>query len=167
MGHALRKLFFRLEEGAWHGSATESLWAEPFPGGRYRLRKSPFYAFDVSAEDVVFAQEEEGLLFFAGVSLRGGHSTYRIMKSKGSRTEDFERYWEPLLQAGCCYEEGPGRLLAVDVPPRVDFPHVYSLFEKGEQEQVWHFEEGHRGHLAVDTPSDASSDDSVRGRCST
>ena len=126
MGHALRKIFFRLEEGAWHGSATESLWAEPVPGGRYRLRNSPFYAFDVSAEDVVFVQEEEGLLFFTGVSLRGGHSTDRIMKSKGLQPADFERYWEPLRQVGCSYEEGPGRLLAVDVPLRVDFPYVYS-----------------------------------------
>ncbi len=54
---ALRKLFFRLEENAWHGSATESLWAEPVQAGRYRLRNSPFYAFGVSAEDVVFTQD--------------------------------------------------------------------------------------------------------------
>jgi hypothetical protein len=147
-GHSLLKLFFRLEEGAWHGSATESLWAEPVAGGRYRLRNSPFYAFGVSAEDIVFAQEAEGLLFFTEVSLRGGHSTYRIMKSKGLRPEDFERYWGPLQQAGCSYEEGPGRLLAVDVPPQAGFQHVYSLLEKGEQEQVWHFEEGHRGHFS-------------------
>jgi hypothetical protein len=146
-GHALRKIFFRLEEGAWHGSATESLWAEPVPGGRYRLRNSPFYAFDVSVEDVVFAREEEGALFFAGVSLRGGHSTYRIMKANGLRPEDFEQCWEPLQQAGCSYEEGPGRILAVDVPPQADIQHVYALLGRGEQAQVWHFEEGHRGHL--------------------
>ena len=147
-GHALRKLFFRLEEGAWHGSATESLWAEPVQGGRYRLRNSPFYAFGVSAEDVVFAQEEEGLLFFTGVSLRGGHSTYRIMKVQGLRPEDFERYWEPLRQAGCSYEAGPGRLLAVDVPSKADLQHVYTLLEQGEQAGVWHFEEGHHGQLS-------------------
>jgi hypothetical protein len=145
-GHALRKLFFRLEEGAWHGSATESLWAEPVAGGRYRLRNSPFYAFGVSAEDIVLAQEEEGTLFFKEVSLGGGHSTYRIMKAKGLQPEDFERYWAPLRQAGCSYEEGPGRLLAVDVPPRADIQHVYSLLEQGEQAQVWHFEEGHQAH---------------------
>ena len=149
-GHALRKLFFRLEEGAWHGSATESLWAEPVSGGRYRLRNSPFYALGVSAEDIVLAQEEEGLLFFTGVALRGGHSTYRIMKAKGLRPEDFARYWEPLRRVGCSYEEGLGRLLAVDVPPRVDIQHVDSLLEQGEQAQVWHFEEGHRGHPAPD-----------------
>ena len=147
-GHSLRKLLFRLEEGAWHGSATESLWAEPVAGGRYRLRNSPFYAFGVSAEDIVFAEETEERLFFTEVSLRGGHSTYRIMKSKGLRPEDFERYWEPLRQAGCSYEEEPGRLLAVDVPPRAGLQLVYSLLEKGEQDQVWHFEEGHKGYLS-------------------
>jgi hypothetical protein len=145
---ALRKLFFRLEENAWHGSATESLWAEPVQGGRYRLRNSPFYAFGVSAEDVVFAQEQEGLLFFTGVSLRGGHSTYRIMKAREPGPEQFERHWEPLRQAGCSYEAGPGRLLAVDVPSEADFQHVYTLLEQGEHAGVWHFEEGHRGHLS-------------------
>ncbi|HYO51176.1 DUF4265 domain-containing protein [Archangium sp.] len=95
-------MFFRLEEGAWHGSATESLWAEPVPGGRFLLRNSPFYAL------------------------------------------------EPLRQAGCSYEEGPGRLLAVDVSPLADIQHVYSLLEQGEQAQVWHFEEGHRGHAVAD-----------------
>ncbi|HEX8699700.1 MAG TPA: DUF4265 domain-containing protein [Myxococcaceae bacterium] len=146
-GHALCKVFFRLEKDAWHGSATESLWAEPAAGGRYRLRNSPFYAFGVSAEDIVFAQEEDGLLFFTEVSLRGGHSTYRIMKVKGLQSGEFERYWEPLRQAGCSYEEGPGRLLAVDVPSEADFQRVYALMEQGEKAEVWHFEEGHRGHL--------------------
>lgn len=145
-GHGLRKLFFQLDQGAEHGSATESLWVEPLSSGRYRLRNSPFYVFGVSVEDIVFGKEEESLLVFAGVSLRGGHSTYRIIKSKDLRPESFQRYWAPLQESGCSYEEGPGRLLAVDVPPQADIHQVYSWLEQGEQALVWHFEEGHCGH---------------------
>lgn len=153
------KIRFELESEAWHGSATETLWAEQVGRGRYRLRNSPFFAFGVSAEDVVFAGEEDegGAHPFVGVSLRGGHSTYRIM-----RLADDERlikeYWQPLEDLGCTYEEG--RVLAVDVPPTTDIYDVYPLLEAGEAQGAWHFEEGHCGHPLRDTGDAATVDSS-------
>jgi uncharacterized protein DUF4265 len=51
----LVKITFALEPEAWHGYRTETVWAEKLGRNRYRLRNTPFYAFGVSAEDVVFA----------------------------------------------------------------------------------------------------------------
>lgn len=142
-GHSLVRVLFLLEPDSWHGSATERLWAEPAGGDRYRLRNSPFFAFDVSVGDIVFGREEDGQIVFAGVSLRGGHSTYRI-KIRPDSSSRYLHYWLPLQQLGCSYEQG--EVLAVDVPPYTDIHEVYKLLEAGEAANVWDFEEGHCGH---------------------
>ncbi len=143
-GHNLVRVLFQLEPGAWHGIATERLWAEPVGHGRFRLRNTPFFAFGVSFHDVVFGEERKGQIMFSGVSLRGGHSTYRLMPEK-TRRGDFPRYWAPLQELGCSYEE-EGRVLAVDVPPHANINEAYVLIEEGYSAGVWDFEEGHCGH---------------------
>lgn len=148
--NSLVKVMFELEGDAWHGYSTETLWAEPLPGDRYRLRNSPFFAFGVSVDDVIFAREEDNILKFNGVSMAGGHSTYRILKNKQA-AELFDKYWTPIRSLGCSYEEGQvlaerKHVLAMDVPPEVDIYRVYELLEQGEAAGAWEFEEGHCGH---------------------
>lgn len=141
----LVRLFFDLENDASHGYASESVWAEKVGRDRYRLRNTPFYAYGISAEDVVFAERDTRGLRYKGVSLHGGHSTYRIIRSAAYDEESFRRCWMPIQELGCSYEEGPN-LLAVDVPPKADAHKVYELLERGESAGCWHFEEGHCGH---------------------
>jgi hypothetical protein len=143
---SLVKVLFQLEPGAWHGSATETLWAERVDPRRFRLRNVPFFVFGVSVEDVVFARAAEGIFEFEGISIRSGHSTYRIITKETGSAESFGQKWQVLEQLGCTYEQGPGCLKAVDVPPRANIYKVYELLEQGEREGVWEFEEGHCGH---------------------
>jgi hypothetical protein len=144
MGAKLVKVVFKLDAAEWHRSSTESLWAESVGGDRFRLRNVPFFAFGVSNQDVVFAEEMENTLFFKAVSLRGGHSTYRLRLLVTRSSERFEESWRPLKDLGCSYEEGA--VLAVDVPPAADIYAVYSALDAGEGAGVWDFEEGHCGH---------------------
>ena len=102
----LVRIVFELDPDAWHGSATERLWAEPLGSGRYRLRNTPFFAFDVSFEDIVFGEDRDGQTFFAGVSIRGGHSTYRLRLLTARDGSVFPKYWDPIQRLGCSYEEG-------------------------------------------------------------
>jgi hypothetical protein len=146
----LAKVTFHLEPGSWHGSATETVWAEPVAPGQYRLRNVPFYAFDVSYDDVVGTREETGRLIFGSVLRRGGHSTYRLLLKEPLR-DQLESFWKPLADCGCTYEEGHRPLLAVDVPADADIFEVYRRLEAGEVAGVWSFEEGHCGHQ-VKTP---------------
>ena len=145
MGHDLVRIVFELDSSEWHGNSTERLWAEPIGRGRFRLRNSPFFAFGVSSEDIVFGEERGGQIYFAGVSIRGGHSTYRLMLTgQGRETAAFRKHWMPLEALGCSYEEGP--VLAVDVPPSVNIYTAYGLLKAGKSAGVWHLEEGHCGH---------------------
>lgn len=142
----LVKVRFQLEPGAWHGSATETLWAERVDDRRLRLRNVPFYAFGVSTEDVVFARPVDGMFEFEGISIRGGHSTYRIIIGSKTEVSRLEEWWARLAELGCTYEQGAGELRAVDVPPSADVRAAYSVLEQGERAGVWGFEEGHCGH---------------------
>lgn len=149
MKHNLVRIVFELDASAWHGNATERLWAKPVGDGRFRLRNSPFFAFGVSNEDVVFGEVRGGQIYFAGVSIRGGHSTYRLkLAGHGRETPAFLKYWKPLESLGCSYEEGP--VLSVDVPASTDIYAVYERLEAGVAACAWDFEEGHCGHPLQD-----------------
>lgn len=143
----LLKVSVELEPGAWHGFALEGLWAERVGQGLYRLRNTPFYAMGLSFEDVVFAEpRDDGVLVVRGVSRHGGHSTYRVVPKVPLDGSSFQSAWAPLHTAGCSFEGAHGRLLAVDVPPAADIRHVFALLQRGEDDGVWDFEEGHCGH---------------------
>lgn len=144
ISNALVKLVFALEPKAWHGSATETLWAERIDDSRFRLRNAPFYVYGVSAEDIVLAKDRDDELWFSHVVLRGGHSTYRLFVKKEASKQDFAAFWRPLGQLGCIYEEGS--VLAVDVPARADIQKAYDQLAAGYRAGVWDFEEGHCGH---------------------
>ena len=150
------KVRFELDPDTADGHGSETLWAEPIGQGRYRLRNSPFYAREVSAEDVVFADPVEGSdgtsesgnapLLFQGVSIRGGHSTYRLLRNANVTDADFQKAWAPLRKEGCTYEEAHPSFFAIDVPANADIYQVYSLLERGASVGIWTFEEGHCGH---------------------
>jgi len=145
----LKKIFFKLNAGEWHGNGTESVWAELISANRYRIRNTPFFAKGVSFEDIVFVYEKGGDLLFESTSISAGHSTYRILLDKSISNNNYLKYWKPLEQLGCSYESttiGEMLLLAVDVPSKLDIHHVYDLFDKGAKQGVWDFEEGHCGH---------------------
>jgi hypothetical protein len=150
-GGELVKVVFQLEPGAWHGSGTETLWAERVDERRFRLRNVPFFVFGVGVDDVIFAREAGDDIFeFESVSIHGGHSTYRIIAGATISSEQINSKWQELEELGCTYEQGPGRLRAVDAPPKADIHKVYALLEEGERGGLWDFEEGYCGH-AVST----------------
>lgn len=145
MERKLVKIFFPLDPNAWHGSASESLWAESLGADRYRLKNSPFYAFGVSCEDIVVGRAVGEKKWFVRVAIYGGHSTYRIRLEKlDLNSPIFLRYWAPLQELGCSYEQGD--VLSVDVPPHVDIYRSYDCLLAGEDAGAWEFEEGHCGH---------------------
>lgn len=147
----LVKVFFDVSAKDGTVMKTESLWAEPVGGDRYRLRNVPFLAFGFSEQDVITAKEDDGALRVTGVAIRGGHSTYRLVLPADTNEEKFLQDWIPLKNLGCTYERATRRYVAIDVPPPADIYAVYNALEEGESAGLWEFEEGHCGHLPTKT----------------
>jgi hypothetical protein len=147
-GKQLVKVSFPLKPGEWEGLEAENMWAEPVGIGKYRVENTPFYAYGVSAGDIVNAESRGGVLTFAGIAERGGHSTYRLLLSDQVDVRDsrFVALWSQLQSMGCTYEGASSKWLAVEVPPHADIYKAYSLFEEGEEQGTWTFDEGHCGH---------------------
>lgn len=148
---ATDKLVLPLEPNAWHGYETETVWVRSLGENRYQLLNTPFFAKQLSYQDIVIAAAtEQGLVFEERFSA-SGHSTYRIIPNVGLSTDEFSGSWAPLAALGCTYEELAldFRLLAVDVPPNADIYRTYELLEAGERSNIWEFEEGHCAHVAT------------------
>jgi hypothetical protein len=135
-----------LDLESWHGYSAEALWAEPVAERSYMLRSAPFYAFDLAAEDLVTAKESPEGLILDQVQQRSGGSTYRLFVRNGTQDKVFEKYWAPLEELDCNFEETRGNLVTIDVPPQAEIEDVYAFLEEGESAGVWEFEEGHCGH---------------------
>ena len=145
----LEKICFELGEDDLAGASAETMWAENLGNGLFRLRNSPFHVYGVSFEDVVLTRSVAGRLpEFVSVHRHSGRSTYRIILERDVDAGRFRDYWTPLERLGCSYEHASGRYYAIDVPEDSDIHAVYALLEKGVADNVWDFEEGHRGHAA-------------------
>ena len=79
----LVKIAFLLDPDESGGISVERLWAKPLADGTYVLDNSPFHAYGVSWQDVVYAELVETGLVFSTIARRGGHSTYRVRLPKG------------------------------------------------------------------------------------
>jgi hypothetical protein len=153
------KVTFELDPGDWHGVPAETLWAEMVwdrTPPQVILMNSPFHAEGVSFLDTVFVRmekEEWGTRFvFAGVAVRGGHSTYFVLAPM--ECPEFEKYWSQLEALGCSYESGDAHtsyghrmLYAVDVPPEADIDAVCAVLKEGERDKVWIFQAGNIEHV--------------------
>lgn len=128
----------------------ERLWAKPLSDGTFILDNSPFHAYGVSWQDVVYAElDQTGELVYTAVARRGGHSTYRIRLPKGTSHAYFLEIWPRLEAQGCTYE-GTGdapRLYAIDMPPGSSVSDVYQILADLEKAQILEFEEGHYARL--------------------
>ncbi|MEI9889151.1 MAG: DUF4265 domain-containing protein [Rhizomicrobium sp.] len=127
---------------------TETMWARQLHDNTYVIDNSPFDAFGVSYMDRVRVTNENGLLTFAGVVERGGHSTYRIKMRGGAGHEVFLKYWPILALLGCTYEgaDTTPRLYSIDIPRQEAVKTAYAYLEDLEKKGVWYFEEAHYFH---------------------
>jgi len=120
------KVLFRVpvEDGSAH---VETLWATAVGDDTYKLDNSPFYAYGVSWEDVVFApfKAEEGFPTFERVVSKSGNRTVRvILETTIQPGNESDRLMQGLSALGCSYEGANGRYISVNIPPDADIDVV-------------------------------------------
>ena len=124
VGPEFVKLRLRAPDGT-----VETPWAIALGKGLYKLDNIPFFAYGLSADDVVeAAAESDGFLAFTRVVKPSGNRTIRIaFKDKVSKTE-------PLLvqlnDMGVGWEGAFSKLIALNVPPELDIDRVVDLLKQ-------------------------------------
>lgn len=120
------KVLFRVPED--DGSfRVETLWATALGNDEFKLDNSPFYAYSVSWEDVVYAPVDlaEGMPTFVRVIRKSGHRTVRVIFDPPVQAgNDSERVLRGLVSLGCTYEGANRGYMSIDVPPSVQLESV-------------------------------------------
>lgn len=111
---------------------SETLWATSLGDDRYRLDNLPFFAYDVSWQDVVYAPWPEGSAFpeFDRVVERSGNRTIRVIFDHDLGTDGpADAVSRQLTDLGCNYEGINPHYIAYNIPPGVDLQRVIEILQ--------------------------------------
>ena len=120
------KVLFRVpeEDGGAH---VETLWAFDLGNDEYKIDNSPFYAYSVSWQDIVFApySDSEEMPTFERVVGKSGNRTVRVKFEEplepGNKADDVLK---GLHAIGCDFEGANRRLIAINIPTTVELSEV-------------------------------------------
>ena len=110
---------------------TETAWAVRVDDDRdhFRLDNSPFYAYRVSADDIVEGQfVAEGFYDFVRVVERSGNRTVRlILGDENAETPAGKQILADVVALGCSFEGMFSNVISITVPPAVSLEDVAGL----------------------------------------
>jgi hypothetical protein len=116
----------------------ESAWAVPVDNG-YQIDNVLFYAKELAHNDIVSAEPDEGgMLRFTGLVSASGHSTVRLWFANES---DVAQVRDALRGMGCTSELDLPRLVAIDIPPSVQYEQVRTYLSQQESAGILEYEE--------------------------
>lgn len=109
---------------------SETLWAHSLGEGCYRLANLPFYAYDLSLDDIIKApiDESTGLPTFEKILNKSGNRTLRvILDPPAVAGEKSHQVLEDLIKIGCSVERASLTYAAINVPVEVALGSVVTL----------------------------------------
>jgi hypothetical protein len=143
-----KKLMFYLEpdEDGYPPFNWESLWVYQINPERFQIDNIPFFVRDISYKDVVSVQRKEGELHFEELVIPSAHSTIRVIVFNEKHVESLR---QSLTRLGCSSELNKTKLISVDIPPEVNYSKVIELLAKGEEDELWGYEEAAIRHNII------------------
>ena len=109
----------------------------------FRLEGVPAFAFGLARGDVVRTAHDGSQQWIEELIEPSGHSAVRVIGLAGRSVDDVKATLELL---GCLtFPTVIDGMIAVDVPPHVDFDEVRGLLLQGRELSHWDFSEGVRG----------------------
>ena len=122
------------------GDDVETLWAVAVGNNLFRLDNSPFYAYQVSWQDIIEATElGDGFYNFVRVTEKSGNRTVRVifLKFTGNDAKG-KRILNDIKNLGCSYEGMNAKLISINIPSDIDFESVLNYI--AEQSDVdWEY----------------------------
>jgi len=130
------KILFRVP-GDDGSAEVETLWATALGNDEYKLDNSPFYAYSVSWEDIVYAPFDatEDFPTFVRVVRKSGHRTIRVIFNPPVQDgNQSDLVLQGLVSLGCTYEGATRGYMSIDLPPGVQLEKVREyLIEQNAQ----------------------------------
>ena len=109
------KIGIRADDGT-----VETPWAFDLGGNRYRLDNIPFFAYRISAHDVVEAvPDADGLPMFQRVVEKSGNRTVRVWLPESADVAPGPSLLADIKRLGCTYGGAYNKLICINVPPSV------------------------------------------------
>jgi hypothetical protein len=117
--------------------AEESVWVQPLRSGYFKIDNVPFYAYNISLNDIISVENENGVLYFDELIQSSGHSTIQIIFFKKS-----EIILKKLEELNCSWE-GMQNIpyYALDIPLNVNYRIIKSLLDNAVENQVLDYKE--------------------------
>ena len=97
---------------------VETPWAQRLGNNLFRLDNIPFFAYRISADDIVEAfPEADGFLMFRRVVKKSGNRTLRMILTEPVDIEPGPTLLAELKRLGCTFEGATEKLICVNIPP--------------------------------------------------
>jgi len=106
---------------------VETPWVTPLGNNRYRLENSPFYAYNVSWEDIIEAVKEEadGFPIFTKVLEKSGNRTVRVIFDPPVEEEnESQKVLNGLVELGCSYEGANRSYVVINIPKHIKLMEI-------------------------------------------
>jgi hypothetical protein len=143
------KVGFRLhrDEDDYPPADWEWMWASRVGDSTFKIDNIPFFAKGVSSGDIVAAEQTDTGLIFRELVQPSGHSTVRVLIHRGDRNDEQLRavvgdVRQSLRNMGCAAELSHiPSLIAVDIPPQVNYQSVAAFLSQKERAGLLEYEE--------------------------
>jgi hypothetical protein len=152
----MAKVGFKLtrDKDGYPPADWEWLWASRVGSSTFKIDNIPFFAKSIAYGDIVAAEQTDQGLVFTDLVEASGHSTVRVViYREGGSDEQLRPAVEGIMQSlkalGCDTELSHiPNLIAVDVPPSVNYGAVSGFLSKQEQGGHLSYEEACLAHAA-------------------
>lgn len=135
----VRVLVHTKPENGYPPEEWEKLWTIEVKNGHYKVDNIPFYAKDLSCDDIIEAKLEGEDYIFVRVVSRSENSTIRVIIYD---LDDDPHIRKSLCALGCAVEGvGTPGLIAVNVPKNA-LPSVQRFLDEGHENERLDYEEG-------------------------
>lgn len=119
--------------------AEETIWSEKLDNGYYRIDNIPLYAPNLSYNDIIAVEEDEGVLYFDDLIESSGHSTIQIIFFKEDEAKGVLTKLEKL---GCSWEGMKSQpYYSVDVSPSVNYADVRQILDEEAEKEILDYKE--------------------------
>ncbi|SFV56747.1 hypothetical protein MNB_SV-3-837 [hydrothermal vent metagenome] len=126
----------------WHGFSSEILWGEKMDEDIYRIDSIPFFANDISLDDIVKVRiDKDKRLQYEKTISKGNYCTYRFFFDEDIKSKERKKYLDLLREYGDTEYYEAKNLYALSVSKQ-KVHELYKILNQLETDEVLNFEEG-------------------------